>query len=381
MRIVADENIPALEAFFGQLPGVRAIERRPGRTLTKADLQGADALLVRSVTPVNAALLADTPVRFVGTATIGTDHIDHQWLEQQGIAFAAAPGCNANGVVDYVLSTLARHCLAENQSLWDLSVGIIGAGNVGGRLWRRLQAMKVPVHACDPPLADAGYPGLTSLQEVLAQDIVCLHTPLTDSGPYPTRHLLDSRALNEFGGHQLLLNAGRGPVVDNQALLQRLVQPDPPRVVLDVWENEPHVMPELLPLVWQGSPHIAGYSLEGKVRGTGMLYQAFCQHYGFSEAVTLEEVLPAPVSLPVTGSGETALYRAMLDAYDPERDHQTFMDSQQGESQARAGAFDWLRKHYPQRREFASHSVRGVTDPAMARTLKGAGFSVAGGRG
>ena len=376
MRIVADENIPALEAFFAGMPSVTAIERHPGRTLAPGHLKGAQVLLVRSVTPVNADLLAEADVRFVGTATIGTDHIDEQWLSQQGIAFAAAPGCNAEGVVDYVLSTVARHCLDRRQSLWDLSVGIVGAGNVGGRLWQRLQAMGVPVCACDPPLTEAGHSGLVSLERALEQDIVCLHTPLTDIGAHPTRHLLDRHRLASLGGHQLLINAGRGAVVDNQALLQRLSRPDPPRVALDVWEGEPSVLTPLLPLVWQGSPHIAGYSLEGKLRGTAMLYQAFCRHFGLSECVTLEQVLPAPVTMAVAGSGEWALYRAMLAAYDPLSDHGAFVDAQQGDPRARASAFDRLRRDYPQSREFASHRRTGVGGSAGADRFRAAGFTL-----
>lgn len=332
---------------------------------------------MRSVTPVNPSLLAGTPVQFVGTATIGTDHIDQDWLRQQGIAFAAAPGCNADGVVDYVLSTLVRHCQQQQRSLWSQSVGIVGAGNVGGRLWRRLQAMGVPVHACDPPRQKAGDTGLESLETVLQQDLICLHTPLTTTGPHATLHLLNAKRLSALGDHQLLLNAGRGAVVDNVALSARLREPHPPRVCLDVWEGEPAVSEELLPRVWQGSPHIAGYSLEGKARGTAMLYQALCAQLGLAPSVTLSQVLPPPLPLAVTGHGEAALSKAMLTAYPPQADHERFMAAQQGSAEARSEAFDQLRKTYPVRREYASHIATGIQDPATARLFTAAGFSVA----
>ncbi|TVP53062.1 MAG: 4-phosphoerythronate dehydrogenase [Halomonadaceae bacterium] len=377
MHIVADENIPFLEAFFAGLPGITRLERLPGRQLQRSQLTGCDALLVRSVTPVNQALLAETPIRFVGTATIGTDHVDHDWLHQQGIAFASAPGCNAEGVVDYVLSTLVRHCQQQQVSLWQRSVGIVGAGNVGGRLWRRLQALGVRVHACDPPRQMAGERGLESLEAILQQDLICLHTPLTTSGPHATLHLLDGPRLAALKGHQLLLNAGRGPVVDNGALVSRLQQPDAPRVCLDVWEGEPQVMLGLLPLVWQGSPHIAGYSLEGKARGTAMLYQAFCRHLGLTPQVKLAEVLPPPLQMSVTGGGEAPLTQAILAAYDPRGDQERFMASQQGSQELRAQGFDQLRKTYPVRREYASHRVAGIKDLATARLFTAAGFTVA----
>ena len=249
MKLICDENIPFVHRFFDSFGEVVT---RPGRSLQAADLEGADALIVRSVTRVNAELLARSDLRFVGTCTIGIDHLDTDYLDERGIAWASAPGCNSGGVVQYVLAALAQ--LRPN---WrQLSIGVIGAGGVGGRLMRTLQAVGVDCCAYDPFLSGRGY--LAPLQQVLAADVVCVHTPLTRTGPHPTLHMIGAAELAALKPGALLINAGRGGAVDGDALKHHLAAGAALSTALDVWEGEPAIDGALLERVDLGTPHIAG---------------------------------------------------------------------------------------------------------------------------
>ncbi|WP_442915390.1 4-phosphoerythronate dehydrogenase [Marinobacter sp. OP 3.4] len=382
MRIVADENIPLLEPFCGRLGSLTRVN---GRTLGRDQLMEADVLLVRSVTRVDASLLAGTSVRFVGTATIGTDHVDTDWLAEQGIAFTPAPGCNATSVVQYVLSVLSLFLLHRQQPSFDgLTVGVVGAGNVGGALVRCLQALGVTVRVSDPPLqAQGGELPFASLDEVLQCDVISLHTPLTRGGPHATAHLLDEDRLSRLHGNQLLINSGRGPVIDNQALLRRLDEPDAPTVVLDVWENEPEPPPALVDRCWLATPHIAGYSLEGKSRGTEMVARALHQWAGAPMETDLAAVLPVPplseLRFTARATPMEALHRALMACYDP-RDDDTRLRAvyadMAGPGSTVGPAFDGLRKHYPVRREPASLKVVVPTASRQGALLSAAGFQV-----
>ncbi len=383
LRIVADENIPLLGAFCG---GLGTLERVDGRSLSRDQLLDADVLLVRSVTRVDETLLGGTPVSFVGTATIGTDHVDTEWLEARDIAFASAPGCNANSVVQYVLSVLSLFLQRnERRTLAGLTVGVIGAGNVGGSLVAVLSGLGVTVRVSDPPLQSSGANlPFAPISEVLACDVISLHTPLIRHGSHPTWHLLDRQRLAGLRGDQLLINSGRGDVVDNQALLARLQQPDAPLVALDVWENEPSPMPELLDRCWLATPHIAGYSLEGKSRGTEMIAHALHQWAGLPTTVSLDHLLPPPpvsrLVFTVQCTPVDALHRALMTCYDPRDDDARLRRVFAGASsddQTAAPSFDRLRKEYPVRREPGSLKV-SVEDLAgseeTARVLSRAGF-------
>lgn len=378
MHIVADENIPLLEEFFGD---IGAITRLPGRTLSRADLEAADILLVRSITRVDRSLLEGTPVKFVGTATIGTDHVDTQWLADQGIAFAAAPGCNADAVVEYVISCLVLLGERSGASWTRPSVGIVGCGNVGGRLRNRLERLGFQVSACDPPLEAEGQPGFVSLDEALACDVISLHTPLTREGPYPSYHLLDSERLAGLKGHQLLINSGRGAVVDNQALLARLEAEDAPLAILDVWEDEPLFSAALLERVWLGTPHIAGYSLEGKINGTGMVYQALCRHLGLPTRKQAGQFMPDPPLSKLTFTGEAEREQAaglsVKAIYDLRIDDFKLRQTLGLADGERAEAFDRLRKTYRVRREFSSVKIhlKGAAHE-LQHSFKALGFKL-----
>lgn len=387
MKILVDANVPAANACFGALGEV---VRRPGREIGPGDLRDADALVVRSITRVDAALLAEArSLRFVGTCTIGTDHVDTRLLAERGIAFASAPGCNAEAVVDHVLVSLAT--LAERQG-WRLAerrVGVVGAGNVGGRLLHRLSAMGIDCLACDPPRVEAedlvapgsGAPAdFVDLDTLIDEcDVLCLHTPLVREGPHATHHLLDAERIAALAPGTVLLNAGRGDCLDGQALRARLAGQGDISAVLDVWEGEPGIDAALRDLVELATPHIAGYSLDGKLRGTHQVTRALCRVFGLPCRVTLDELLPAPplarLELGPGLSTEEALRLAMRAVYDPRRDH----DALQRESrrQGMAAGFDACRAAYPLRREFATLEVALLeAEGQMAGWLTGAGFRV-----
>ncbi|MFY9179815.1 MAG: 4-phosphoerythronate dehydrogenase, partial [Venatoribacter sp.] len=291
MKIVADENIPLLNEFFQDLGELTCLA---GRNMTKADVQEADVLLVRSVTKVNEALLQGSSVRFVGTCTIGTDHLDSRYLQQAGITFASAPGCNAQSVVDYVLSALSTYSEYKNLDLLNLIVGIVGVGNVGFKLRQRLETMGIQVLAVDPFKSAEQVGALVSLDEALKADVLCLHTPLTFSGEEPTYHLIQAKELQQMRPDACILNAGRGPVIHNQDLLNHLKQTPSFTAILDVWEDEPEPNLALLDQCLLATPHIAGYSLDGKMNGTAMIYQALCRFLGKKADKALENFMPEP---------------------------------------------------------------------------------------
>lgn len=298
MKLVVDANIPASERCFGQFG---ALTRAPGREINAAHLEGADVLIVRSITQVNEALLANSPVRFIGTCTIGTDHIDKAHLAQRDIAFASAPGCNAEAVVDYVLSSLLTLAERDGWSLSERTVGIVGVGNVGSRLQARLTAMGVATLACDPPKAAVkraeveSEEGFLSLDALIERcDVLCLHTPLTREGPHATYQLLNAQRIGELAPGCVLLNAGRGDCVDGLALRSRLAGKGDISAILDVWEEEPEIDAGLRDLVSLATPHIAGHSLDGKLRGTWMIQQALARHCGQSDGLSFADICPPP---------------------------------------------------------------------------------------
>lgn len=371
MRIVADENIPLLDAFFS---GFGDIRRLPGRSIDREAVADADVLLVRSVTPVTAAMLDGSAVRFVGTCTIGTDHLDLDYLSQAAIQWSSAPGCNARGVVDYVLGSLLTLAEIEGVDLRERTYGIVGAGQVGGRLLAVLKALGWNVLVCDPLRQAVEGGDYVSLDEIVQRcDVISLHTPLTGSGEYPTRHLFDAPRLGKLRHGAWLINASRGAVVDNAALHDVLLDREDLQAVLDVWEGEPQVNVALADLCVIGTPHIAGYSLDGRQRGTEQIYQALCGFLGQPASISLEDLLPRPwlaqVSLDAGTDPAWALNMLCRGVYDPRRDDADFRRSLVGATAAQRLAFDALRKHYPPRREIEGLKVRLEGDAPQLRQL------------
>ncbi len=290
MKIVADQDIFAVEQAFG---GFGDLALRPGRQISRRDLGGADALLVRSVTPVGPALLQGAGVGFVGAATSGVDHVDTAWLEENGIALAHCRGANARAVVEYCLGAMAALKIAGCIDIAGQRVGIIGAGAIGGKLARMLLHLGHEVVVCDPPLAEAGrtapeYPW-QSMADALDCDIVSLHVPLSFRGPYRTAGLLDAAAIARLRPGAVLINASRGGVVDEAALLMRLRDGPALHCALDVWANEPAISAPLARWAGLATPHIAGYSEQAKWGATGMLARQFAAHFGLPEAAEFDK--------------------------------------------------------------------------------------------
>ena len=370
MKIYADENMPYVKDFFAELGEVTLVN---GRTLTAEQIVDADVLLVRSVTKVNQQLLSKSPqLKFVGTATIGTDHIDQSYLQQRGIGFSSAPGCNAQSVVEYVLSSI--FVLAEKYQ-WNLqqkTVGVVGVGNIGRLLVNALEALSIKVLCCDPQhaAAEPDFPHIPFEQLLPQADVVSFHVPLIKTGPDATVDLLNSRTLKLLKPDCAVINACRGEVTNNQDLLVEAQSGLKRPLVLDVWANEPEPDLRLIPYTDIASAHIAGHSIEGKARGTEMLYQAFCQQLGLSPAKTLAQVLPEPQvsELKINSNfGLLDVQNLSRLLYDVRRDDALFRFYMMQDKKTQG--FDWLRKSYPPRREYSSVRLTGQEVPEFLTTL------------
>lgn len=354
MKIVVDENIPFTQQILSQHGEVVAVD---GRTMQPQQLVDADALLVRSVTKVNQQLLSQAnKLKFVGTATIGTEHVEQNYLAEHSIAFASAPGCNAIAVGEYVATALLAAAEYRHQSLAGKTIAIVGAGNTGSQVAKRVAALGMQVMLYDPPLAEQGaLANSVSFEQVLGADVISLHVPSTKTGKHPTYHLFNQQVLSKLTPEQILVNACRGEVIDNQALLEFAAQGKSPLLVLDVWEGEPTILEPLVKYAFIATPHIAGYSLEGKMRGTSMVYQAMCQALKIEANDLSEQLLPEPEFVQITLKGELSdsqLTKLTQLVYNIFADDRRFR--QHGASPS---GFDKLRKFYPQRREFSALQV------------------------
>ena len=349
LSIIADENIPALDALFGDLG---TIKKLPGRTMSADDLRDADILLVRSVTKVNAALLTHSKIQFVGTCTIGTDHLDKAFFETQNIQWSAAPGCNAGGVVQYALAAMATYC----PDWANKTVGIIGCGNVGGRLYRTLKALGVKLIVADPHKNTQQISELTTLDKVLGADIICVHTPLIIEGEEPTLNIINANNLPLIKPDALLISAGRGEVIDNFALFKYLQSTPSLQVVLDVWAEEPNIYTPLMPLIRCGTPHIAGYSFEGKLNGSLMIFEALAKHLGLPQEDIAARLSAVQKNIlgEATALNATTINEAVLKSYNLKDDHALIAGAIESE-EPMATAFDKLRKNYWQRRELGHY--------------------------
>ncbi len=300
MKIVADENIPLLDAFFSEMS--TSLVRKAGRDLTIDDVKDADILLVRSITKVNKALLEGSAVKFVGTCTIGTDHLDTEYLNAQNIKYSNAPGCNAQAVVDYVLSALVTLSERWQQPWQSLSVGIVGAGNVGGRLYQVLKGLGVNAVVYDPNIQEFSSDDLA--KQVWQQDVITLHTPITHEGPDKTHHLVNKEKLTSMKSRACLINSCRGSVINNDDLLTHLTNQPKFEAILDVYEQEPCPSDDLLKACLMATPHIAGYSLDGKYQGTAMIYAAVCEFLAFPKRLKLAQLISEPALREITVSQE-----------------------------------------------------------------------------
>jgi len=382
MKIVVDENIPFGPEAFGLLG---TVVTRAGRAITSHDVADAEMLVVRSITKVNAALLDGSAVRFVGTCTIGTDHVDTGYLEKKGIAFSSAPGCNANSVADYITSALLELSEHHNFKLAGKSLGVVGVGNVGARVAKRAAALGMTCVLNDPPLArQTNDPKYQPIDPIYECDVITFHVPYTKEKPDPTHHLVNEAFLRRLKPDAILINSSRGAVIDNAALVRALEGGTLKACVLDVWEGEPNVNLRLLDETFIGTPHIAGYSFDGKVNGTRQIYEAACQFLGVPAKWDPTPLLPEPECPSVTVRGdavdpEESLRAAVRAVYDIHRDDTGMRALLTAAESDRARVFDRLRKEYPRRREFLNTRVQvAPKNTHLEGRLKALGFRVSG---
>ncbi len=355
----------------------------PDREITRDHLLDADALIIRSKTKVTKELLQGTPVKFVGTATAGTDHIDSAWLESQGIYWCAAPGCNANSVSEFLVAALLVLGQRHEFSLEGKTIGVVGCGNVGSRVVKKCHALGMNVLRNDPPLAAISEdPDFLPLETILTEsDIVTLHLPLVKNKPWPTHHLADYCFFEQLKPGALFINAARGSVCDYDALLDAKMAGAVSQMVIDVWSPEPAFRTDVLKMADLASPHIAGHSYEGKINGTIACYNELCNFFEIVKTWNIAASLPLPAVRSVDincadQAEEEALYDIIRQVYNIETDDQLIREAAIQNEIDRAKNFDALRKHYRMRREFKNTEVRANNaSDSLLKKIRAMGFT------
>lgn len=339
MKIVVDDKIPYISETLSQISD--NVCYVPGSEISAGDVRDADALIVRTRTHCNKQLLEGSKVQFVATATIGYDHIDTAYLNQRGTAWMNCPGCNAASVAQYVRASLILLGRHYGTSMRQTTLGIVGCGHVGTQVKAAAMAMGMNVLVNDPPREDAGDAGVfVSLDELCEKsDIITFHVPMCTTGKYPTRYLAGSHFFGMLKRQQTIINTSRGGVVDNDMLLHALETGIVGEAVIDTWENEPDISLSLLNKVYIGTPHIAGYSADGKVNADNMVIDGLCRHFGIENHF---HILPPemPSDFTLSGSADDRL----LQLYNPMNDSEKL--------KLHPEKFEWLRGNYPLRREF-----------------------------
>jgi erythronate-4-phosphate dehydrogenase len=380
VHIVVNKHTPYVVQAFEPMGRVTALDTRE---ITKETVKDADILIVRSETKVGRDLLEGSRVKFVGTVTIGTDHIDEEYLAQQGITFVSAPGSNSNSVAEYMTAALLDLAVANGFSLKEKTIGIVGVGNVGSKVWRKAEALGMRVLLNDPPLQRQGstYP-LRALDELMEADILTVHVPFTRTGPDATFHLVDENLLRRMKRGAVFFNTSRGGVMDSKGLKRVLQEGYLSAAVLDVWEGEPAIDTSLLELVYLGSPHIAGYSLDGKVNALRMNYEAVCRYLNIPIKHTVTDLLPpSNVSkIQIDSSAapiELALQQIVKQCYDIRLDDGHLRNLLALPVSDRAKYFSRLRAEYRVRREFSNSAVSALSsDDRISGVLRLLGFTV-----
>lgn len=373
MKIVADDKIPYLK---GVLESCATVEYYPGKEITSAIVKDADALIVRTRTKCNADLLEGSKVKFIATATIGFDHIDTAYCASKGIAWANAPGCNSGSVMQYIASTLAFFSEKYRFNYSDKTLGIIGAGNVGSKVARYAKLAGLNVLLNDPPRerAEKDKNKFVSLREIQEKaDIITFHVPLNKKGEDKTYHLADETFFKHLRPNTILINSSRGEVVSTTALKQALKENKIKAAVLDVWENEPFIDKELLKMTVAGTPHIAGYSVEGKATGTVMSVQAVSRFFNLGITFNLNDIIPPPdnrIEIECKEkNSQSIINEAVLKTCDITIDSDLLKKF--------PAAFEFQRENYRERHEFGAYKVNLYNNPHnIARLLSQTGFKM-----
>lgn len=375
MKIVCDDRIPFIRGVFEPFAEVSYL---PGNATTAEIVGDADAIITRTRTICDGGLLEGSKVKVIASATIGYDHIDTQWCDTHGIAWRNAPGCNSGSVAQYIASALVSLAEKHNLSLQGMTLGVVGVGHVGSKVARVGEALGMKVLLCDPPRARKEGPdkfvGLDTIIE--SSDIITLHVPLEKNGPDATYHMFDCEKFGRLRPSQILINSSRGPVVDNAALKNALKTNRLRGAVLDVWENEPRIDTELLPLLDFSTPHIAGYSADGKANGTAAAVRAVAESLGLPLKEFNVADVPAPDNsatlFDIDACGKSlqeVMAEAILHTYDIASDSETLRSNPEG--------FEKQRGYYPVRREPHAYAINlKNASGSQASALENLGFKL-----
>ncbi len=368
MLIVADQTIPYLQGVLEPYGEVRYLA---SPEFTPANIRDAEILIVRSIDKCSRQLLEGSRVQLITTATIGYDHIDTAYCDEAGIIWKNAPGCNANSVAQYIMSSLLLLSFRENTCLKEKTIGIVGVGHVGKKVERLCKAYGMKVLLNDPPRAEEeGTNGFTSLEEIAAEaDIITFHTPLTKSGEYPTYHLAGKMFFNACKRTPWFINASRGAVHDTQALLDAYQQGLISKIIVDCWENEPVINRSLLSVAAIATPHIAGFSADGKSNATRMCLKYINAFYDL-QIEGLDRIQPPPPASPFIDLNqfkENRMEQAYLTTYNPEETDRKLRSN--------PDQFEWFRSHYNHPREPHAYTLLHAT-PEEAKLGKKLGFGI-----
>lgn len=384
MKIVCATSIPFAAEAFGALGDLQILDPR---AITPAAIKDADILICRSTLKVNRALLEGSKIKFIGTCTIGYDHFASEYLNKTGITWTAAPGCNANSVAEYV--TVALLCLAKKQrfTLRNKTIGIIGVGNVGSLVCKKAEALGMRILLNDPPLFETtGSRIYLQLAEVMSKaDIVTVHVPLTKEGKYPTFHIADGDFFGKLKPGCIFINSARGAVMNSDDFLKARAHGAIAHAVIDCWEGEPAFRPDVMQETDIATPHIAGYSFEGRSMGTVHVYKKLCDFLGIQPKLKLDDLLPPPPvpEIRFDGAGlsdEEVLANIVSRIYDIEADDSSLRESACAAAGTRGRNFEKLRKNYHMRREFRfTRVILQHASASLADTLRKLEFQVAGG--
>ena len=338
-KIVIDDKIPYIKETISKLTN-RAVYI-PGNMIGNDDIRDADALIIRTRTHCDAQLLKGSNVKFVATATIGYDHIDTNFMEQAGIKWINCPGCNASSVAQYIDAVLTLIKTEKHIDIQKQTIGIVGCGHVGRKVVEVARRKGMNILVCDPPRSDAeGEKGFVSMEQIAKEaDIITFHVPLTKEGRYPTYHLANETLFDSLSKRPIIINSSRGAVVDNDALLYAINYNKVKDAVIDTWENEPNINKELLKRVWIGTPHIAGYSADGKTNADNMVISALCEFFSLpmQPAICPPEIPNADLC-PKNEDERTLFF------YNP--------IPESNKLKLEPEKFEWFRNNYPLRREY-----------------------------
>lgn len=354
--------MPLVEEAFKTIGKTTVLE---GRTITADDLKDVDIFATRSTTKVNKQLLQGSKIKFVGTATIGIDHMDTDYMENNGIKWCYSPGCNANSVSEYLVAGLLHLARKNNFTLEGKTIGIIGIGNVGKLVVKKAEALGMRILQNDPPRQRAENSSqFVSLEQIKQEsDIITVHVPLTKEGIDATYHLIDKNFFSQTKENLIFIDAARGPIVDTPALINAIDTGTVSHCIMDTWEGEPDLVQELLDKVDIGTPHIAGHSYEGKVQGTIMVFEQACKYFGIESNWNPEPFMPEPIipelSIDATNmEDEAVLEKLVSQVYDIIQDDTNLRKISTKTGNDRKAHFDSLRKNYPMRREFRFTTIK-----------------------